>query len=241
LERLLEDTKQETPTDGKVLSSSCIHSAEPNLRKKKSKTSFKKTTHRRKESKDIFSNIDSIDEKVKHCLQLVEHTFNDGTSYNPWVLSPTELEQDQAFIKYLEELDEPISEDELAEWSNDTNLFMEGLTNPDKLKTLWVQSKAKKLWDDSQNKSSTQLDQYFSESHLAEDSISIEDYMSCWCNVIQIPNSPTPQENQRTPQLFSPEERDNLDKHNKFINEFSVRVEGRWSPADTLPYDKDLL
>ena len=45
LERLLEDTKQETPTDGKVLSSSCIHSAEQNLRKKKSKTSFKKTAY----------------------------------------------------------------------------------------------------------------------------------------------------------------------------------------------------
>ena len=48
LERLLKDTKKETPTGRKVLPSSCIHSAEPNLRKKKSKTSFKKTTHRRK-------------------------------------------------------------------------------------------------------------------------------------------------------------------------------------------------
>jgi len=54
LERLLEDTKQETPTDGKVLSSSCIHSAEQNLRKKKSKTSFQKTTRRKKPSEDIF-------------------------------------------------------------------------------------------------------------------------------------------------------------------------------------------
>ena len=55
---------------------------------------------------------------------------------------------------------------------------MEGLTNPDKLETLWEQSKAKKLWDDSQNKTSAQLDQYLSESHPSEDSISIEDYMS---------------------------------------------------------------
>ena len=121
---------------------------------------------------------------------------------NPWVLSPTELEQDQAFIKYLEELDEPISEDELAEWSNDIDLFMEGLTNPNKLETLWEQSKAKKLWDNSQNKSSTQLDRYLSESQAAEDPVSVEDYMSRWCNVIQTPNSPTPQENHRTPQLF---------------------------------------
>jgi len=55
---------------------------------------------------------------------------------------------------------------------------MEGLTNPDKLETLWEQSKAKKLWDDSQNKTLAQLDQYLSDSHPAEDSVSIEDYMS---------------------------------------------------------------
>ena len=139
---------------------------------------------------------------------------------------PTELEQDQAFIEYLEQLEEPISEDELVEWSNDIDLFMEGLTNPNKLETLWEQSKAKKLWDDSQNKISAPLDQHLSESHPAEDSISIKDYMSRWCNVIQTPNSPTLPENHRTPQLFSPEECDNLDKYNQFINELSVRIEG---------------
>ena len=170
----------------------------------------------------FFSNIDNIDEKIEHYLQLAEDTTSYEEFCNPWALSPTELEQDQAFIKYLEELNEPISEDELAEWSNDIDLFMEGLTNPDKLETLWEKSKAKKLWDDSQNKSSTQLNQYLSESQPAEDSVSIEDYMSHWCNVIQTPNSPTLQEIHRTLQLFSPEERDNLDKYNKFINELSV-------------------
>jgi len=70
------------------------------------------------------------------------------------------------------------------------------------------------------------LDQYLFESHPAEDSVSIEDYMSRWCKVIQTPNSPTPQENHRTPLPFSPEERDNLDKYNKFINKLSVRIEG---------------
>ena len=126
--------------DGKVLPPGCIHFAEPSFRKKKSKTSFKKTTRKKKQSKNTFSNIDNIDEKIEHCLQLAKDTFNNKTSYiessNPWALSPTELEQDQAFIKYLEELDEPISEDELAEWSNDIDLFMEGLINPDKLETL---------------------------------------------------------------------------------------------------------
>ena len=119
LDRLIEDTRQETSMDGKILSSSYIHFAEPSLRKKKSKTSFKKTTRKKNPSEDIFSNINNIDEKIDHCLQLAEDTFNNKTSCeefsNPWVLSPTELEQDQAFIKYLEELDEPISEDELAE------------------------------------------------------------------------------------------------------------------------------
>ena len=32
---------------------------------------------------------------------------------------------------------------------NDIDLFMEGLSNPDKLEALWKQSKAKKLWDES--------------------------------------------------------------------------------------------
>ena len=66
--------------------------------------------------------------------------FNINTSReefsNQWALNSAELEQDQAFIKYLEELDEPISEDELAEWSHNIDLFMEGLTNLDKLEAL---------------------------------------------------------------------------------------------------------
>ena len=41
------------------------------------------------------------------------------------------------FSKYLEELDEPISKDELADWSHDINLFMKGLNYPDKLEALW--------------------------------------------------------------------------------------------------------
>jgi hypothetical protein len=235
--------------DGKILSSGCIHFAEPSLRKKKSKTSFKKTTRKKKPLEDIFANIDNIDEKMEHCLQLAEDTFNNKTCHeefsNPWALSPIELEQDQAFIRYLEELDKPISEDELADWSNDIDLFMEGLTNPNKLEALWEQSKAKMLWDELQDKSSVRLDRYSSEIHLVEDSVPIEDYMNRWSNVIQTPNSPTPQENHHIPhatrRLCSPEEHDNLDKYNKFINEFSVLIEGGWSPADTIPYDEDLL
>jgi len=115
---------------------------------------------------------------------------------------------------------------------------MEGLSNPDKLEGLWEQSKAKKLWDESQSKSPTQLDQYLLESHPTNDSVPITDYMGQWCNVIQTPSTPTPQEDHCMPQLFSPEEHNNLDNYNKFMNEFSVRIEGGWLPPDTLPFEE---
>src|SRR6185503_11010250 len=112
---------------------------------------------------------------------------------------------------------------------------MEGLSNPDKLETLWEQSKAKKLWDDSHRS----LDQHLSQHHPADDSVSIEDYMSCWCNVAQSPNSPTPQEDHHMPQKSSSENQDNLDKYDKFINKLSVQIKGGWPPADQIPFDED--
>jgi hypothetical protein len=42
-------------------------------------------------------------------------------------------------------LDEPITEDKLAEWSCDIDPFMEGLSNPNKLEALWEKSKEKNL------------------------------------------------------------------------------------------------
>jgi len=69
LERLLEETKQETSIDGKTPLSNCTHFAKPSLRKKKSKTSFKKTTRKKKPSNDTFSNIDNIGEKIERCLK----------------------------------------------------------------------------------------------------------------------------------------------------------------------------
>ena len=173
LKKLLEDPKQETSTNGKTTRSNSIRVAEPSFRKKKSRTSFKKTTRKKKQSKNTFSNIDDIDEKIEHCLQKVKDILSINTtleeSSTQQILNSAELEQEQAFIKYLKELDEPISEDELAEWSHDIDLFMEGLTNPDKLEALWEQSKTKKLWNDSQNKSPTQLDRHLSESNPEED------------------------------------------------------------------------
>ena len=40
-------------------------------------------------------------------------------------------DRDQAFIDYLNELVELIANDELAEWSDNIDLFMEGFSNPD--------------------------------------------------------------------------------------------------------------
>jgi len=141
LEKLLDDSKQETSTNGKTTLSNCIRITEPSLRWKKSKTSFKKATRKTKQSKNTFSNINDIDEKIEHYLQKAEDTFNINTSLeessNQWTLNSAELEQERAFIKYLEELDEPISKDELADWSHDINLFMKGLNYPDKLEALW--------------------------------------------------------------------------------------------------------
>jgi hypothetical protein len=137
LKKLLEDSKQETSTNGKTKLSNRIRVAEPSLWKKKSKTSFKKTTRKKKQLKNTFLNIDDW---IKHCLHKAEATFKISTSLEEFsiqrTLNSTELEQEQTFIKYLEELDEPIFEDELAEWSHDIDMFMEGLTNPDKLETL---------------------------------------------------------------------------------------------------------
>jgi len=54
LEELLEDSKQETSMNGKTTLSNRILVAEPSLQKKKAKTSFKKTTRKKKQSKKHF-------------------------------------------------------------------------------------------------------------------------------------------------------------------------------------------
>jgi len=77
--------------------------------------------------------------------------------------------------------------------------------------------------------------------------------MSRWCNIIhqpspnaQIPPSPTLVSGEheafsRPNSRYSPEELENLQKYNNFMNDLSVRVEGGWAPPDALPYNEDLL
>ena len=47
----------------------------------------------------------------------------------------TDWTSDQEFVEYLEQLDYP--EDNLDDWSEDVDMFMEGLSNPHKLEELW--------------------------------------------------------------------------------------------------------
>ena len=63
---------------------------------------------------------------------------------------------------------------------------------------------------------------------------------------IQTPPFPTPVSGEheafsRPNSRYSPEELENLQKYNNFMNDLSVRVEGGWAPPDALPYNEDLL
>ena len=49
---------------------------------------------------------------------------------------PPDWASGQEFVEYLEELDGPEGFDDLEEWSDDVNMFMEGLSNPHKLEEL---------------------------------------------------------------------------------------------------------
>jgi len=67
---------------------------------------------------------------------------------NPEFLNPND---NREFINYLNNLETLDEFDNLEEWSDDIDLFMKGLLNPDKLEELWHISKAKKMSDDFQS------------------------------------------------------------------------------------------
>jgi len=95
LKELLENSKQETSTNGKTTLSNCIRVSEPSFRKKKSRTSFKKTTRKKNQSKNTFSNIDDIDDKIEHYLQKAKDILSINTtleeSSTQWTLNSAEL------------------------------------------------------------------------------------------------------------------------------------------------------
>ena len=58
---------------------------------------------------------------------------------------------DREFIDYLNSLDNPDNFDDLDDWSDNVDLFMEGLCNLHMIDKLWQKSKAKKMWDNFQS------------------------------------------------------------------------------------------
>ena len=54
-------------------------------------------------------------------------------------------------IDYLNSLDNPDDFDDLDDWSDDIDLFVEGLLNPHMIDELWRKSKAKKMWNNFQS------------------------------------------------------------------------------------------
>jgi len=139
----------------------CIDIAESSLRKKKTHFEPERSSPRLARMGDIFSELDRIDSKIVDCIKLAKDTLRSGNSNKPkqWDSSSDpnceeiipeflEPELDQEFISYLNKLDGPDSPDDFNERSDDIDLFMEGLRNPDKIEELWKQSKAKELWKD---------------------------------------------------------------------------------------------
>ena len=61
---------------------------------------------------------------------------------NPEFLDP---DNDREFINYLKNLDPPNEFDDLDDWMDNVNLFMESLLHPDKIDELWHISKAKRM------------------------------------------------------------------------------------------------
>ena len=71
---------------------------------------------------------------------------SDYIHINPEFLDPTD---DREFIDYINSLDDNF--DDLDDWSDDVDLFMERLCNPHMIDKLWKKSKAKKMWDNFQS------------------------------------------------------------------------------------------
>ena len=123
---------------------------------------------------DLLDQVNRVEETLLECISLAESTlnakeqdtfeakFNKGFDNFMNGLEPLALESiqinleflypndDREFINYLNNFETPDKFDGLEEWSDDIDLFMESLINPDKIEELWHISKAKKMWDDLQ-------------------------------------------------------------------------------------------
>ena len=163
---------------------------------------------------------------LERCNPRFKHSGHIFTELKEDSLSDSECEDivpefldpvtDRAFIDYLNKFDGPDSFDDLNDWSDDIDLFMEGLSNPDKIEELWEKSKAKKTRDDPQYNTTTYKQDFFTNTTSPDDSIRLDNYMGWWCNTahqrVQFPDSPTSlYEPGSKPESYSKSE-ENLDK-----------------------------
>ena len=70
-------------------------------------------------------------------------SISDPTRDDEFIPQSPDWTSNQEFVEFLEELNCPEDPNNLDEWSDDVDMFMEGLSNPHKLEELWQQSKAK--------------------------------------------------------------------------------------------------
>jgi len=96
---------------------------------------------------------DSSEEKFNQDFDVfmngLDHPLDtDHIEINPESLDPVD---DREFIDYINSRDNPNNFDDLDDWTDDIDLFMEGLCNPHKIDELWQQSKAKKMWENFQS------------------------------------------------------------------------------------------
>ena len=122
------------------------------------------------QSDDIFTHLDRIDNTLLDCIKLYEDTLNakeydsadvkfnqdfdefmsrldhlpnnDRIEINPEFLDSV---NNREFTDYVKSLDPPDEFDDLDDWTDDVDLFMQGLCNPHKIDELWLQAKAMEM------------------------------------------------------------------------------------------------
>lgn len=221
----------------------CIDLAESSLGKQNTRFEPEKSSPRFTRTGDIFSGHDRVDSKIADCIKLAEDTLRSGSSHKQeqWDSSSDSnceeivpellnLEHDQEYINYVEELDGIGSFDDLDDWTDDVDLFMEGLCNPDKIDELWQQSKAKRLRKISLSNSKAYRTSKESNPQPVLQGNALPEGDQAKSITSGEPDSP-----------YSPEELKNLQKYREYLNDITIRAEGGWPFPDTLPYDEILL
>jgi hypothetical protein len=99
-------------------------------------------------AKEYDSPEEKFNQDFDEFISRLEHMpRNDRIEINPESL---DLVNDQELIDYINSLDSPDGFDDLDDWTDDIDLFMQGLCNPHNIDDLWLQAKAKELCENFQ-------------------------------------------------------------------------------------------